>query len=112
MQCVWLKRDPRVDDHAPLAEAARRVPLRALSVYEPDQLAARELDASHGVFRRLSRRKDGSARAGTESMTEPTLAAPGRIVRESDEARSAARGVRARHGSRKPATWGRARRSA
>ncbi len=50
MQCVWFKRDLRVDDHSPLARAARRGPLLALYVYEPDQLAAPECDASHLEF--------------------------------------------------------------
>ena len=50
MECVWFKRDLRVDDHAPLVEAARRGPLLALYVYEPDVLAAPEVDASHLAF--------------------------------------------------------------
>ncbi len=50
MECVWFKRDLRVDDHAPLFEAARRGPVLALYVYEPDVLAAPEVDAAHVVF--------------------------------------------------------------
>ncbi len=50
LECVWLKRDLRVEDHAPLFEAARRGPILVLFVYEPDVLAAPEVDASHVVF--------------------------------------------------------------
>ena len=35
-QIVWLKRDLRVDDHAPLAEAAATGPVLALYVVEPE----------------------------------------------------------------------------
>jgi deoxyribodipyrimidine photo-lyase len=50
LSVVWLKRDLRVDDHRPLAEAAARGPLIALYVYEPSLLATPEFDASHLVF--------------------------------------------------------------
>ncbi len=50
MECVWFKRDLRVDDHAPLAQAARRGRTLALYVYEPDLLAAPQCDPSHVVF--------------------------------------------------------------
>ena len=50
MECVWFKRDLRVDDHRPLAEAARRGRVLALYAYEPDVLAAPETDACHVRF--------------------------------------------------------------
>ncbi|MFZ9965204.1 MAG: deoxyribodipyrimidine photo-lyase, partial [Terrimicrobiaceae bacterium] len=34
-QLVWFKRDLRVEDHRPLAEAAKRGPVVCLYVYEP-----------------------------------------------------------------------------
>ncbi len=50
MECVWLKRDLRLDDHRPLVEAARRGRVLVLYVYEPDLLAAPETDPSHVCF--------------------------------------------------------------
>ncbi len=47
---VWLKRDLRIVDHAPLAEAARRGPVVVLFVYEGVVLRAPEHDASHFTF--------------------------------------------------------------
>ncbi len=62
---VWLKRDLRLHDHAPLREAARRGPLVALYVVEPEVVRAPDFDAQHYRFieasldelrRRLARR--------------------------------------------------------
>ena len=55
MIVVWLKRDLRIDDHAPLAEAAARgaldgVPMIALYAFEPDVWSAPDADASHLAF--------------------------------------------------------------
>jgi deoxyribodipyrimidine photo-lyase len=50
IQLVWLKRDLRVRDHAPLAAAAERGPVVVLYVYEPELLHAPEHDASHLRF--------------------------------------------------------------
>ncbi|MEM9174157.1 MAG: FAD-binding domain-containing protein [Myxococcota bacterium] len=50
MECVWLKRDLRVLDHAPLTEAADHGPVLVLYVYEPDVLAVPETDRSHVAF--------------------------------------------------------------
>ena len=50
VQLVWFKRDLRVRDHAPLAEAARRGPVLALYVYEPEVLQAEDAHAAHLVF--------------------------------------------------------------
>ena len=47
---VWFKRDLRVRDHRPLVEAARRGPVAALYVYEPDVLGEATTDASHIAF--------------------------------------------------------------
>ena len=51
LQVVWYKRDLRVRDHRPLAEAARTgSPLLALYVYEPEIIGAEDFDSSHLVF--------------------------------------------------------------
>ena len=51
LQVVWFKRDLRVNDHRPLAEAARDGrPLLALYVYEPEIVGAEDFDPSHLVF--------------------------------------------------------------
>ncbi len=50
VQLVWFKRDLRVTDHAPLAQAAAAGPVVALYVYEPSILSAAEFDASHLEF--------------------------------------------------------------
>lgn len=49
-QLVWLKRDLRLHDHAPLVRAARTGPVVVLYVYEPDQLQAPTHDPSHLEF--------------------------------------------------------------
>lgn len=45
MQIVWFKRDLRVHDHRPLAEASARGPVLCLYVYEPELWATPELGA-------------------------------------------------------------------
>ncbi len=47
---VWFKRDLRVRDHAPLAEAGRFDEALALFVIEPEWLASPECDARHVRF--------------------------------------------------------------
>jgi len=47
---VWFKRDLRVADHRPLAEAARAGAVVALYVYESDLIEQPESDPSHYVF--------------------------------------------------------------
>lgn len=49
-QLVWFKRDLRVHDHAPLAEAAEAGPVIALYVYEPEWFMWEEFDPSHLRF--------------------------------------------------------------
>jgi len=50
IQLVWLKRDLRIQDHGPLAEAAARGPVCALYLYEPPLWQRPEHDASHLHF--------------------------------------------------------------
>jgi deoxyribodipyrimidine photo-lyase len=50
MQVVWFKRDLRVDDHRPLAEAAARGDVLCLYVYEPELFDTPELGALHLGF--------------------------------------------------------------
>ncbi len=47
---VWLKKDLRVHDHAPLARAAAFDAVAALYVIEPEWLASAEFDAQHLEF--------------------------------------------------------------
>ena len=47
---VWLKRDLRLADHAPLVAAAEAGPCVALYVFEPSLLAAPEVDGAHVRF--------------------------------------------------------------
>ncbi|MEM7313178.1 MAG: FAD-binding domain-containing protein, partial [Planctomycetota bacterium] len=50
MHVVWLKRDLRIRDHAPLFHAAKSGPCICLYVYEPELIASPEYDASHLDF--------------------------------------------------------------
>lgn len=50
VQVVWFKKDLRVDDHHPLVEAARRGPVVALYVFEPDLIEADDFDSRHFQF--------------------------------------------------------------
>lgn len=50
VQIVWLKRDLREHDHAPLAEASRAGPVLGLYVYEPSVWGAPDADATHLAF--------------------------------------------------------------
>lgn len=49
-QVVWFKRDLRWEDHAPLCEAAKRGPVVALWVYEPEQWQQPDAAAQHLGF--------------------------------------------------------------
>ena len=49
-QVVWFKRDLRLGDHAPLAEALRQGPVIGLYLYEPELLGSPEWDPSHSRF--------------------------------------------------------------
>ncbi len=50
LQVVWLKRDLRNRDHAPLFEAAQRGPVLPLYVYEPSLWTAPDAAARHWNF--------------------------------------------------------------
>ena len=50
IEVVWFKRDLRVVDHAPLAEASRRGPVLPLYIVEPSLLAGEDYDPSHWTF--------------------------------------------------------------
>lgn len=65
-QLVWFKRDLRLRDHAPLAEAAARGPVLAVYVHEPAFRAAAEFDPMHQCFLEdcLGELRDGLARLG------------------------------------------------
>lgn len=75
MQVVWLKRDLRIDDHRPLAEACAAArgggpPVLCLFVFEPSYWAAPEHDPSHLVFARDSlARLDDALRARGGRLT-------------------------------------------
>ncbi len=50
IQLVWFKRDLRINDHAPLALAARTGPCIGLYVYEHELIEAEDCDAAHLRF--------------------------------------------------------------
>lgn len=50
IQLVWFKRDLRVDDHVPLARAAKSGACIGLYVYEPEIIEAEDFDAAHLNF--------------------------------------------------------------
>ena len=54
LQVVWFKRDLRVYDHVPLAEAARRGPVLPLYIAEPSVVRADDFSAAHWQFIRES----------------------------------------------------------
>ncbi|MEM9456934.1 MAG: FAD-binding domain-containing protein [Myxococcota bacterium] len=63
-QLVWFKRDLRIDDHAPLLEAAAAGSVVCLYIYEPELLAAPETDSSHLEFIEQSLRELDAALVG------------------------------------------------
>jgi deoxyribodipyrimidine photo-lyase len=50
LQLVWFKRDLRVHDHEPLAEAARRGPVLPLYIVEPDLWQQADMAGRHWAF--------------------------------------------------------------
>ena len=54
VQCVWLKRDLRLTDHAPLVEAAASGPVLVLYIIEPEVIRTPDFDALHWNFIRES----------------------------------------------------------
>jgi deoxyribodipyrimidine photo-lyase len=64
IELVWLKRDLRLRDHAPLAQAAAQGPCLVLYVYEPQLLAHETTHAAHIDFINASLRElDAALRA-------------------------------------------------
>ena len=49
-QLVWLKRDLRVRDHAPLVRASAAGPTLCLYIFEPELLTAPDCDSAHVQF--------------------------------------------------------------
>ncbi len=66
IQVVWFKRDLRVSDHPPLAEAAKRGPVLPLYIVEPALHGADDYDPRHWEFTRgcLLALRDDLARLG------------------------------------------------
>lgn len=56
-QVVWFKRDLRVSDHAPLAEAAARGPVLPVYLIEDEVIRGKDFDARHWGFIRESLQK-------------------------------------------------------
>ncbi len=54
LQLVWFKRDLRVHDHAPLAQAAQRGAVLPLYIIEPELLHAPDFSPRHWTFIRAS----------------------------------------------------------
>ncbi len=54
LQCVWFKRDLRVQDHAPLVGATLSGPVLPVYIIEPEVIAAPDFDALHWDFIRES----------------------------------------------------------
>ncbi|MEN1727465.1 MAG: FAD-binding domain-containing protein [Pseudomonadota bacterium] len=72
IQLVWFKRDLRVDDHAPLSEAAARGPVLPLYVIEPDywQLDDSSQRQQHFTAECLKDLEDALARRGAPLWVE------------------------------------------
>lgn len=54
VQCVWFKRDLRILDHEPLANAAKVGPVLPLYIIEPEVIEASDFDGMHWNFIRES----------------------------------------------------------
>ncbi|MEM8533395.1 MAG: deoxyribodipyrimidine photo-lyase [Chloroflexota bacterium] len=54
VQIVWFKRDLRIHDHAPLAQAAQHGPVVPLYIVEPSVVRALDFSPSHWTFIRCS----------------------------------------------------------
>ena len=65
-EVVWFKRDLRLRDHAPLAEAAQHGAVIPLYIVEPGLLAQPDFDPCHWTFvqRSLAELREGLARRG------------------------------------------------
>lgn len=76
VQLVWFKRDLRIQDHAPLTEAARRGPVLPLYVVEPDLW--RQADASGRQWQFVRMGLD-DLRAALASLGQPLVVRHGDI---------------------------------
>lgn len=77
VQLVWFKRDLRLADHAPLAEAARRGPVLPLWIVEPGLWA--EADASARQYR-VQQQAAAELRADLAALGQPLAVRVGEAV--------------------------------
>ncbi len=77
LQLVWFKRDLRLEDHAPLAQAARAGAVLPLYVIEPDLLYAPDYDRLHYDFVCEALLE---LRAGLASLGQPLVVRLGEIT--------------------------------
>ncbi len=115
MIVVWLKRDLRLDDHAPLAHAAAAcaldgTPMIALAAFEPEVWQAPDADASHlGFYLESLAELDEAIRArggeGCVPEARKPQAAVNGVERAHDRARSAAKREQAAYDVASCAVW-------
>ena len=77
IQLVWFKRDLRLEDHAPLAQAARAGTVLPLFVIEPELLYAPDFDRLHYEFLRDALLE---LRSGLASLGQPLIARLGEMT--------------------------------
>jgi len=77
LQVVWFRRDLRLDDHAPLAQAARAGVVLPLFVLEPDLLYAPDFDRLHYEFLMQSLVE---LQSGLASLGQPLIVRFGEIT--------------------------------
>lgn len=77
LQLVWFKRDLRLEDHAPLAQAARAGAVLPLYVIEPDLIFAPDYDRLHYDFVSEALLE---LRAGLASLGQPLVVRFGEIT--------------------------------
>ncbi len=86
IQVVWFKRDLRVQDHAPLAQAAKAGSVLPLYVYEPAVLMAPDCAARHTAFLNDCLRELAD---GLTALGSPLVVRRGDMPRVLSELRSA-----------------------
>ena len=86
IQIVWFKRDLRVRDHAPLAQAALHPDLPVLPLYiaEPSLHAAPDFDSAHWTFLRQSLL---DLRASLTALGQPLVVRTGEVIPVLEELR-------------------------
>jgi deoxyribodipyrimidine photo-lyase len=77
IQLVWFKRDLRLEDHAPLAQAARAGTVLPLFVIEPELIYAPDFDRLHYEFLSEALLE---LRAGLASLGQPLIVRLGEIT--------------------------------